>query len=448
MKLTEQFGIDAAERAERKSFVRLTEEDVRLLRELRPVMEANVDRIVAEFYEHLLTFSGPRKFFADAQAIARVKGMQRDYLLGLCLGEFDEEYFERRLQIGVVHERIGLLPKWYIGSYSHFQELIFPLVAQQHRYRPQRMVATIVALIKIMSLDQQLAIDTYIGSMVGKLRQISEQVQNAVAVLAAAAAEISATTSEFAASAAQTATSVAEATTTVEEVRQTSQLANEKARLVAETARQATQTAQTGRQSTADTISGMKRIREQMNSIAGSLLRLSEQSQAIGNIIATVDELAQQSNILAINASIEAAKAGEQGRGFAVVAQEVRALAEQSRQATTQVRGILHDIQKAAGAAVLATEQGTRAVEAGEQQATEAGVAIETLTRSVADAAQSATQIAASNHEQLVGMGQVVGAMESIRQASQHNLVSAKQIETAARGLSELGQKLKALSER
>lgn len=80
MKLTEQFGIDAAERAERKSFVRLTEEDVRLLRELRPVMEANVDRIVAEFYEHLLTFSGPRKFFADAQAIARVKGMQRDYL--------------------------------------------------------------------------------------------------------------------------------------------------------------------------------------------------------------------------------------------------------------------------------------------------------------------------------------------------------------------------------
>ena len=448
MKLTEQFGIDAAERAERKSFVRLTEEDVRLLRELRPVMEANVDRIVAEFYEHLLTFSGPRKFFADAQAIARVKGMQRDYLLGLCLGEFDEEYFERRLQIGVVHERIGLLPKWYIGGYSHFQELIFPLVAQQHRYRPQRMVATIVALIKIMSLDQQLAIDTYIGSMVGKLRQISEQVQNAVAVLAAAAAEISATTSEFAASAAQTATSVAEATTTVEEVRQTSQLANEKARLVAETARQATQTAQTGRQSTADTISGMKRIREQMNSIAGSLLRLSEQSQAIGNIIATVDDLAQQSNILAINASIEAAKAGEQGRGFAVVAQEVRALAEQSRQATTQVRGILHDIQKAAGAAVLATEQGTRAVEAGEQQATEAGVAIETLTRSVADAAQSATQIAASNHEQLVGMGQVVGAMESIRQASRQNLESAKQIESAARGLSELGQKLKTLSER
>lgn len=448
MKLTELFGIDATERAERKRFLRLTDEDVRLLRELRPVMEANADRIVAQFYEHMMTFSAPRKFFADAQAIARVKAMQRDYLLEICVGEFEEEYFERRLQIGVVHERIGLLPKWYIGSFSLFQEFIFPLIAQQYRYRPQRLVATIGALLKIMNLDQQLAIDTYIGTMVGKLRQIGEQVQNAVAVLATSAAEISATTSEFAASAAQTATSVAEATTTVEEVRHTSQLANEKARLVADNARTATQTAQAGRQSTEDTISGMRRIREQMDSIAGSLLRLSEQSQAIGNIIATVDDLAQQSNILAINASIEAAKAGEQGRGFAVVAQEVRALAEQSRQATTQVRGILHDIQKASGAAVLATEQGTRAVEAGEQQATQAGAAIETLTRSVAEAAQSATQIAASNHEQLVGMGQVVGAMESIKQASRQNLESAKQIESAARGLSDLGQKLKKLSER
>ena len=448
VKLTEQFGLDAAERAERKHFVRLTDEDVGRLRELLPLMEANVDWTVARFYEHLLSFAGPRKFFADAVAVERVKGMQREYLIGLCRGEFDEAYFERRLQIGVVHERIGLVPKWYIGSYSYFQELIFPLVARKFRFQPQRLVGTMLALIKIMNLDQQLAMDTYIGSMVGKLQRIVVEVQEAVTILASSAAEISASTSEFAASAAETATSVAEATTTVEEVRQTSSLAHEKARQVAESAGQSAQTARVGRQATEDVIGAMKRIREQMNSVAGSLLRLSEQSQAIGNIIATVDDLAQQSNILAINASIEAAKAGEQGRGFAVVAQEVRALAEQSRQATNQVRGILNDIQKASGAAVLATEQGSRAVEAGEQQSAQAGGAIEALTRNVTEAAQSATQIAASNHEQLVGMGQVVRAMESIREASKQNLESAKQLETAARGLSELGQKLKGLVDR
>ena len=98
-----------------------------------------------------------------------------------------------------------------------------------------------------------------------------------------------------------------------------------------------------------------QRIREQMEAIAESMVRLSEQGQAIGQIIATVEDLAAQSNLLAVNASIEAAKAGEHGKGFGVVAQEVKSLAEQSKQATNQVRTILSDIQKATTAAVMAT---------------------------------------------------------------------------------------------
>src|SRR4030067_173625 len=109
----------------------------------------------------------------------------------------------------------------------------------------------------------------------------------------------------------------------------------------------------------------MHRIQEQMESIAQSIVRLSEQGQAIGEIIATVNDLAEQSNMLAVNAAIEAAKAGEQGKGFAVVAQEVKSLAEQSKQATAQVRTILGDIQKATSGAVMATEQGSKAGETG-----------------------------------------------------------------------------------
>src|SRR5581483_4850456 len=97
----------------------------------------------------------------------------------------------------------------------------------------------------------------------------------------------------------------------------------------------------------------------------------------VGDIIATVEDLAQQSNLLSVNAAIEAAKAGENGRGFAVVAQEVKSLSEQSRQATTQVRTILSDIQKAAAAAVMATEQGTKAVESGGKQTEAAGESIQ-----------------------------------------------------------------------
>jgi methyl-accepting chemotaxis protein len=151
----------------------------------------------------------------------------------------------------------------------------------------------------------------------------------------------------------------------------------------------------------------MNRIREQMESIAETVVRLSEQGQAIGGIIATVNDVAEQTNLLAVNAAIEAAKAGEQGKGFAVVAQEVKSLAEQSKEATVQIRGILSDIQRAVSAAVMATEQGSNAAEAGVKQTKEADDSIRILADSIVEASQTATQIAASSQQQLVGMDQV-----------------------------------------
>jgi methyl-accepting chemotaxis protein len=267
-------------------------------------------------------------------------------------------------------------------------------------------------------------------------------------VLGSAAGEIVASTAQFSSSASESATAVSETTTTVEEVRQTAQVASQKAKYVSDSAQKAVQISQNGRKSTEEAAAGMNRIRQQMEAIAASMMRLSEQSQTIGQIIATVEDLAAQSNLLSVNAAIEAAKAGEHGKGFGVVAQEVKSLAEQSRQATDQVRTILGDIQKATTTAVMATEQGSKAVEAGTRQTEAAGESIQALSDSVSEAAQAATQIAASSQQQLVGVDQVVGAMENIKQASAQNVASAKQLETAARNLNDLGQRLKLMVER
>lgn len=267
-------------------------------------------------------------------------------------------------------------------------------------------------------------------------------------VLGSAATEIVASTAQLATGANESATSVSETTTTVEEVRQTAQMASQKAKAVSDTAQKAVQVSQGGRKAAEDAVAGMNRIRQQMETIAESMVRLSEQGQAIGLIIATVEDLAAQSNLLAVNAAIEAAKAGEHGKGFGVVAQEVKTLAEQSRQATGQVRNILSDIQKATAAAVMSTEQGNKAVEAGGRHTETAGESIASLTGSVTEAAQAATQIAASSQQQLVGMDQVALAMENIKQASTQNVASAKQLETAARNLNDLGQRLKQMVER
>ncbi|HWP47220.1 MAG TPA: methyl-accepting chemotaxis protein [Candidatus Limnocylindrales bacterium] len=283
--------------------------------------------------------------------------------------------------------------------------------------------------------------------MMENLQEVTREMREGVNVLASSTSEILTATAQVASGAAETATAISQTTTTVEEVKQTAQLTSQKANYVSKSAQEAAQIAQSGKKSIEESLEGMNRIREQVESIAESIMRLSEQSQSIGEIIATVDDLAEQSNLLAVNAAIEAAKAGEQGKGFSVVAQEVKSLAEQSKQATAQVRAILNDIQKATTAAVMATEQGSKAVEAGVKQSREAGESIAALAESIMKSAEAAVQIAASSQQQLVGMDQVALAMENIKQASTQNVTSTRQVETTAQTLHQLGQKLKQLVE-
>ncbi|OAJ71825.1 hypothetical protein A7976_10225 [Methylobacillus sp. MM3] len=286
------------------------------------------------------------------------------------------------------------------------------------------------------------------ASMVENLRSINRELAEGVGVLAASTSAIMTGTSQIAAGATETATIVAQTVSTVDEMKQTVQLSSQKARHVSDTAQKAVAVSQTGRKSVEDVIEGMNLIQQQMESIAQSIVRLSEQSQAIGEIVATVKDLAEQSNLLAVNAAIEANKAGEHGRGFSVVAQEVRNLAEQSKRATTQIRSLLGDIQKGTNIAVLATEQGAKAVESGVRQSREAGEAILQLAESIGENASAANQIAVSAQQQMVGMDQLAMATANIRETTSQNMESTRQAEVAAHSLHELGIRLKQLVER
>ncbi len=296
--------------------------------------------------------------------------------------------------------------------------------------------------VEVTPLSEADALGNAFSTMVVKLREQIQEIVEGVNVLASSGSEIMASVSQLTSGAAETSTAVSETTTTVEEVKQTTDVSSQKAKHVSELGRKSVEISQTGLKSIEDTIQGMNRIKEQVESIADMVVRLSEQSQAIGEIIATVNDLAEQSNLLAVNASIEAAKAGEQGKGFAVVAQEIRSLAAQSKQATTQVRNILFDVQKAISSAVMATELGSKAVEAGVRLSTQAGEAIDGLAESVNEATNASIQIAASSQQQLVGMDQVVSAMENIREAALQMASSTKQTETSAHDLHNLGQRL------
>jgi len=277
--------------------------------------------------------------------------------------------------------------------------------------------------------------------------QTKEMIEGAN-TLAASIRQISTTVTQMASSSAETSSSIAEITATVEEVRQTVQMSNEKAEQVVDGAKRGAEISEEGKTATENTVNGIKIIKEEMEYIAESIVKLSEQTQSIGQIISAVNDIADQSNLLSVNASIEAAKAGEHGKGFAVVAQEVKSLAEQSKDSTNQVTTILNDIQKATSAAVMATERGGKAVETGVELSSRSGQAIQILAENVKDSSQKALQIASSSQEQMVGMDQLVDAMESIKLASQQNADGARQLEESTQNLNNLASTLTQLASR
>lgn len=236
---------------------------------------------------------------------------------------------------------------------------------------------------------------------------------------------------------------VTETTATVNQVRATVTETAERAQSVAETAQLSVDISRSGTEAVAETIAGMDVIRRRVEDIADNILVLSEHTQQIGEIIAVVNALAEQSRMLALNASVEAARAGEEGKGFAVVALEVRNLADQNRDATVQVREILGEIQRATNSAVMVTEEGSKGVDTGQVLVNKAGSSIRDLSRAIEEAAMAAMQIAASTRQQTIGMDQLTQAMRTIKHATTETVSSTMQVEASVQRLRDAASRLR-----
>lgn len=281
-----------------------------------------------------------------------------------------------------------------------------------------------------------------LNEMVMSLNSITRQVREAVNGITSATNEIQAATTQQIASATEQDVAVTQTVSTVESIRATVRQTSERAQAVAEAAQRSITVSKQGEEAVASTADGMRIIRQQVENIAETILSLSERTQKIGEIIDTVNEIASQSKLLALNASIEAARAGDEGQGFAVVAMEVRQLAEQSREATARVRDILNEIQQATNTAVMVTEEGTKGTERGMELVKQAGDSIRNLASAMEEAMHTAVQIATNTNQQNISMNQLATAMQQIKQASSQSASSSRRAEQSARDLTETSQQL------
>lgn len=289
---------------------------------------------------------------------------------------------------------------------------------------------------------------THLDEMVVGLRELTRQTSIVAESLNEATTEILASTQQQSAATVEQTAAIQQASATMSELSQTGSQITDRAKQVSAAAEAVSTSGVAGLRSVQETNSTMGSIREQAEAVAENVIALSEKTQAISAIIASVNDIAEQSHLLALNAGIQAAAAGEHGRAFSVVAAEMKNLAAQSKQATVQVRSILGDIQKGITASVMLTEEAVKRTDSGQQQAGIADKTIRQLADNLDQSIRAFQQIAAGSNQQQIGFDQLTQTFRSIGIASQQTAASTRQSEKAAANLSALSQQLRAVINR
>ncbi len=283
------------------------------------------------------------------------------------------------------------------------------------------------------------------NKVVLSLRQIIERISEAVSATASASTQISSSSEEMAAGAQEQSTQAQEVAAAVEQMTKTILETTKNAGNTADEAKNAGQFAKDGGKVISETIDGMNRIAVVVTKAAETVQELGKSSDQIGEIVQVIDDIADQTNLLALNAAIEAARAGEQGRGFAVVADEVRKLAERTTKATKEIADMIKRIQKDTSGAVESIQQGTAEAQKGKSLAAKAGESLEQIITGSAAVVDSATQVAAASEEQSATAEQISKNIEAINNVTQESAAGVQQIAHAAEDLNRLTDNLQNL---
>ena len=283
------------------------------------------------------------------------------------------------------------------------------------------------------------------GNMVDNLRDIVSQTSSISASIAASSTQLHDTSERIATGAEQVACQTQTVATASAEMSATSNDIALNCHAAARSSQQASSAAESGAQVVAQTVEVMNRIAERVNATSRTVESLGARSDQIGAIVGTIEDIADQTNLLALNAAIEAARAGEQGRGFAVVADEVRALAERTTKATREISEMIKAIQSETKGAVSAMEEGVREVQQGTEEAAKSGSALQEILDQINTVSLQVNQIATAAEEQTATISEITGNINQISEIVQRSAQGSQDSSLAAAQLASLSDDLSTL---
>ncbi|WP_318616900.1 globin-coupled sensor protein [Sporosarcina sp. YIM B06819] len=304
-----------------------TVQDMAVVKSFQPIIKDGIDEITSVFYEKVLAVESLRLIIEQRTQVDRLRQLIKNYIIGIFDGEINEETIQKKMQVAQMHFKIGLEPKWYMGAFQQIQEVIVRLIAKEIKSAEQREKSMLIVS-KLINFEMQIVLEEYEKENL-KLRETQYEI-----VKLELKSQISSISEDLA-------TLTDETSTSIEHVDANASGIRESIHSNVESVSRIQSDATAGNDMVQQLESQMEFITGETRHMGEVVSQLKISSNQISNIIEMVKQIAEQTNLLALNASIEAARAGESGKGFAVVAQEVRKLAEQSRQSVEQITDLV-----------------------------------------------------------------------------------------------------------
>ncbi len=428
---------------ERLEFLGVTDRHRQALQKFLPAIEAKLPEILNEFYRKVKRTGETARRFADDRMIERASAAQHKHWMHLFSGRFDQVYLDSAQRIGLVHSKIGLEPRWYMGAYAFFAQQVTTLATATFVSRWTRgggredLDLLLGAVNQAIALDMEIGVSVYLDeNKVSSDRKIEtlansfeKSVGRVVGSLASGATELQATAQGMTGMAdrarTQATTVAAAADEASSSVQTVAAAAEELSSSIGEIGRQVAQSTRVGAKAVADA--------QRTDVIVHAL---AEGAEKIGKVVELITNIANQTNLLALNATIEAARAGDAGKGFAVVASEVKSLANQTAKATEEIGSQINQIQAATREAVGAIRDIAATIDELSMIATNIASAVEEQGAATAEIARNVHQTARAAQNVTANIGGVSRAADETGNA-------ATQVLGAAGDLSKQAEQLK-----